>query len=136
MDNVYLQIRVLFFLILLNFAALIPYQIHLYYSPGHPFPNPRGTLVVALIFAVFITGYLLFMKKKTIGYWLLLFFLSMEFIFYLYNFTGTLRHGYPLFFQIHNRDILLRIVYSIGYLNLFASGYFVFLLLYYKKKLL
>ena len=38
-------------------------------------------------------------------------------------------HGYPAFFQAQNPDVVLRVIYSIGYMNLFASGYFLLLLL-------
>ena len=30
-------------------------------------------------------------------------------------------HGYPAFFQAQNPDVVLRVIYSIGYMNLFAS---------------
>ena len=38
-------------------------------------------------------------------------------------------HGYGLFFQLANPDLLLRVVFAIGYINLFASGYFLGLLI-------
>ncbi len=51
-------------------------------------------------------------------------FLAVEFLFYL---AGSLRaalHGFGPFFQVYNPDVVLRIIYSIGYLNLFAAAYF------------
>ncbi len=132
MNKLRLQIKTLFLLILLNFIVQIPYFIHLYYSPQHPFPNSKGASTMSAVFALFVTGYILFMKRKKAGYWLLIIFLSAEFLFYLLNFMGTLIHGYRLFFQIYNPDLILRFVYTVGYVNLFASGYFLFLLLYKK----
>lgn len=38
-------------------------------------------------------------------------------------------HGYGLFFHLQNPDLLLKIVFAIGYINLFAAGYFIVLLL-------
>ncbi len=60
---------------------------------------------------------------------MMLVFLSAEFLFYLWGIIGTIVRGPGLFFQINNPDLLLRIVYSIGYMNFFASGYFLFHLL-------
>jgi ABC-type uncharacterized transport system YnjBCD permease subunit len=58
--------------------------------------------------------------------------LSMEFLFYFWDAIGSIRHGFGLFFQLSNPDLILRVIFAIGYLNLFASGYFLFLLLYNK----
>lgn len=55
--------------------------------------------------------------------------MGIEFLFYLWGVISSLAHGSGLFFQIHNPDLLLRIIFSIGYINFFASGYFLFLLL-------
>jgi hypothetical protein len=60
----------------------------------------------------------------------MLIFLATEFLFYLWNTIGAVIHGYGLFFQLHNPDLLLRAVFAIGYINLFASGYFLCLLLF------
>ncbi len=129
MNKLWLQINILFLLILLNFIMQIPYFIHLYYTPLHPLPDLKTSLPLGFVLALFLTGYILLTRHKKVGYWLLVVFLCLEFAFYLWNFVGTLIHGYPLFFQLNNPDIILRIVYSIGYINLFASGYFLFLLL-------
>jgi hypothetical protein len=53
----------------------------------------------------------------------------MEFLFYLWNTVGEVIHGFGLFFHIYNPNLTLRIVFTIGYLNLFAAGYFLLLLL-------
>ena len=56
-------------------------------------------------------------------------FLTMEFLFYVWNAIGSVVHGFGLFFQIYNPDPILKIVFIIGYVNLFAAGYFLFLLI-------
>jgi hypothetical protein len=56
-------------------------------------------------------------------------FLVVEFLFYVWNTLGEVLHGYGLFFHLTNHDLLLRAVFAIGYVILFASGYFLGLLL-------
>ena len=59
----------------------------------------------------------------------MLIFLAVEFLFYLWNTIGEVIHGYGFFFHLANPNLLLRAVFAIGYVNLFASGYFLALLL-------
>jgi len=81
------------------------------------------------VFVVFLLASFLFFKRTVIGYWLMVLFLTMEFLFYMWNTIGGVLHGYGLFFQLANPDLLLRAVFAIGYVNLFVSGYFLCLLL-------
>jgi hypothetical protein len=129
--NILIQIRILFGIILLNFIAQVPYFFHLYY---HKFSDLKRlfNLPMGLVFALFIIAYILLVKHRKTGYWLMILFLSMEFLFYLWNAIGSFRHGFGLFLQLYNHDLTLRIVFAIGYLNLFASGYFLCFLLYKK----
>lgn len=83
---------------------------------------------MAAVFALSLGGYTLFRRGSRLGYWLLVAFLGMEFLFYLWNSAGALAHGYGWLYQLRNPDIILRVVFAIGHLNLFASGYFLFLL--------
>ena len=133
--NINIQIKILSGIILANFIAQIPYFFHLYY---HKFSDLKRLLNMPMgsVFALFIIGYILFVMHKRSGYWLMILFLSMEFSFYLWGAIGSVRHGYGLFFQLHNPDLILRIIFAIGYLNLFASGYFLFLLLYKRNVLI
>jgi hypothetical protein len=124
------QVIILFLLILANFIAQIPYFLHLYYKPGmNLLTEARPFLIMGFVFAVFLVASILLFKRIAAGYWLMLIFLAVEFLFYLWNAIGEVRHGYGLFFQLHNPDLLLRVVFAIGYINLFASAYFLFLLL-------
>jgi hypothetical protein len=124
------QVIVLFLLILANFIAQIPYFLRLYYKPGLSLlAEARPFLLMGFVFAVFLVASILLFKRTIAGYWLMLIFLAVEFLFYLWNTIGEVVHGYGLFFHSNNPDFLLRIVFAIGYINLFASGYFLCLLL-------
>ena len=132
--NINIQIGILFGIILANFIAQIFYFFHLYYNK---FSDLKwlSNLPLVLVFALFLTAYILFVKHKKAGYPLMVLFLSMEFLFYLLSTIFSAIQGFGLFFQLFTDDIILRIVFAIGYLNLFASGYFL-LLLFYKKDVL
>ena len=125
-----IQVIILFLLILANFIAQIPYYLHLYYNPSNPFAQARGILLMLFVFVVFLLASVLFFQRKTSGYWLLVIFLAIEFLFYLWNTMGEVLHGYGLFFHLNNPNLLLKVVFAIGYVNLFASGYFLGLLLF------
>lgn len=78
--NILIQIRILFGIILLNFIAQIPYFFHLYY---HKFSDLWRLFNIPMlsVLALFLIGYVLLIKHKETGYWLLILFLSMEFLF-------------------------------------------------------
>lgn len=125
------QVIILFLLILANFIAQVPYFFHLYYKPGISLlAESRPFLIMSFVFAVFLVASILLFKRTVAGYWLMLIFLIVEFLFYLWNTIGGVVHGFGLFFHLQNPDLLLRIVFAIGYINLFASGYFLCLLLW------
>src|SRR5579872_7069195 len=124
------QVIILFLLILANFIAQIPYFFHLYYKPGVSLlAEARPFLIMGFVFAVFLVASILLFRRTIVGYWLMLVFLTIEFLFYLWNTVGEVVHGFGLFFHLNSPDPLLRAVFAIGYINLFASGYFLCLLL-------
>lgn len=125
--NIKVQVIILFLLILANFIAQIPYYLHLYYPNN---VSTRGIFLLGFVFAVFLLASILLFKRKLVGYWLMLIFLGVDFLFYLWNTAGEVLHGYGLFFHLNNPDLLLRTIFAIGYINLFASGYFLALLLF------
>ncbi len=84
---------------------------------------------MGFVFAFFLAASSMLFRRRRQGYALMLVFLSVEFLFYLLNVINSTAHGFGPFFQVRNPDIVLRIIYSIGYVNLFASGYFLLLLL-------
>ena len=128
--SVRVQTIILFLLILANFIAQVPYFLHLYYKPGMSLlAEARPFLIMGFVFAVFLAASILLFRRTVAGYWLMLAFLTVEFLFYLWNTVGEVVHGFGLFFHLQNPDLLLKIVFAIGYINLFASGYFLCLLL-------
>jgi hypothetical protein len=118
-----------FLLIFANFLAQVPYYLHLYYGRQALLTSIRNGVPLVTVFALFLLGYGLLMLRRRAGYWLMVLFLAMDFLFYLWNAVGGVRHGYGLFFQLSNSDITLRVIFSIGYLNFFASGLLLALLL-------
>ena len=124
-----IQVWILFGLIMANFVAQVFYFFHLYYTPQQPFPELKSFLLLGSVFALFLLGFTLFIKNKRVGFYLLTLFLSMVFVFYLWNLIGQLVNGFGLFFHLRELDPVLWLVFLIGYLNLFASGYFLLLLL-------
>ncbi len=128
--NILLQAKAMFVMILANFIAQIPYFFHLYFRTQVFLVSIRSFLIMGMVFAFFLIASILLFKGKRNGYPLMILFLSVEFLFYVYGLISSTMHGYGLFFQVHNPDLLLRIIFSIGYLNLFASGYFLLLLLW------
>ena len=120
---------ILFLLILANFIAQVPYYLHLYFNPNNLLTFARGILLMLFVFVVFLLASIFLFKRRVLGYWLMLIFLAAEFLFYLWNTIGEVIHGYGLFFHLADPDLLLRAIFAIGYVNLFASGYFLGLLL-------
>ena len=134
--NIRIQVIILFLLILANFIAQIPYYLHLYYNPNNVLAQAKGGLLMLFVFGIFLFASILLFKRQVLGYWLMVMFLAVEFLFYLWNTIGEVIHGYGLFFHLNNPDLLLRAVFAIGYVNLFASGYFLGLLLLKRSRLL
>ena len=127
------QLWILFASILANFVAQAVYFFHLYYTPRQPLPNLRSFLLMGSVFALFLISYTLFIKNRRIGFYLLALFLFMEFVFYLWNFIGAGLRGPGWFFHLNDPDPILWLVFTIGYINLFTAGYFLFLLLHNRR---
>lgn len=128
--NIRVQVWVLFSILLANFAAQIVYFFHLYYTPQHPLPEARSVLILGAVFALFLTSYILLLKRHKAGIYAMAFYLSVEFFFYLWNFVENgLRPGLGWFFHLREPDPVLWMVFAIGYLSFFASGYFLALVL-------
>ena len=127
--SIRIQVIILFLLILANFIAQIPYYLHLYYNPNNLLAQLRGGFPLLIVFAVFLLASFLLFKRTVIGYWLMVMFLAVEFLFYVWNTLGGVIHGYGFLYHLANPDLILRAVFAIGYVNLFVSGYFLCLLL-------
>ena len=128
--SIRVQVIILFLLILANFLAQIPYYFHLYYNPNNLLAQVKGGFLLLIVFALFLLASFLLFKRTVIGYWLMVMFLALEFLFYVWNTLGEVIHGYGFFYHLANPDLILRGVFVIGYVNLFVSGYFLCLLLF------
>ena len=133
--NMTIQIKLLFWITITNFIAQVFYFFNLYYHNSSDLKRLLN-LPMLSVFTLFLVAYILLIKRKRSGYWLMIIFLTAEFSFYFMNNIFSLIHGFGLFFQLGNPNLLLRTVFAIGYLNLFASGYFLFMLLFKRKSIL
>src|SRR5258708_38450954 len=124
-----IQVWVLFAVLLANFAAQVPYFLHLYYSPQHPLPDLKSSLLLGSVLMLFLVSFGLLVGRRGAGYYLLIFYLALEFFFYLLNIVGGALHGFGLFFHLSDRDPMLWAVNAVGYLSFFAAGYFLLLLI-------
>ncbi len=129
-----IQSVICFSLILLNFLVQVPYFLHLYAGRQPLAITLRSFAIMTPLFAYFLTAAILLYLRKPAGYWMMVLFLSVEFLFYLFGAFQSVANGLGLFFQVRNPDPVLRIIYSIGYTNLFASAYFLYLLLRYRRE--
>ncbi len=124
--------RILFCIIIANYLAQIVYAQHVYHNVIGK--NLSGLLLLGATFFLFIIPYFLLQKGIRGGYVGMIFFLSAEFLFYFMNLIFSMIHGYPPFFQLANPDRILFMVFLIGYINLFASAYYLYYLLKNRKK--
>ncbi len=120
--------KLMFLVILANFLAQVPYFFHNYFGIQSLAISLRSFLILGSVFAFFLIASFLLFKGQRWGYPLMVVFLSVEFLFYLFGSITSIIHGYGPFFLVFNPDPVLAIIFSIGYLNLFASGYFLVLL--------
>ncbi len=130
-----IQFWILSGIILANFVAQVFYFLHLYSTPQHPWPELRSSVVMGLVFAWFLAGAVLLLRRSKMGYGVLAGFLAAEFLFYLWNVVGAGLRGPGWFFHLSNPDPILWTVFAIGYLNFFASGYFLGLLVIRRREL-
>ncbi len=128
------QVWILFFILLSNFVAQIVYFYHLYYTPQYPVPGLRSSFLMGSVFLLFLVSFVLLLIRPKTGFYIMVFYLCLEFFFYLWNILGrAFVPGYGWFFHLRDRDPVLWAVFAIGYLSFFASGYFLALLLYRRR---
>jgi hypothetical protein len=117
---------VLMAVVLTNFAAQVPYTLHLY---GPTF-NARGAALLGVTLVWFLAGSWGLARGWSAGYWLLVSFLAVEFVFYFRNDILLIPYGYGLpYHLVHVSDPLLWVVFLIGDVNFVAAGFFVWDLL-------
>ncbi|WP_206915906.1 hypothetical protein [Alicyclobacillus suci] len=57
----------LFFAVILNYVAQVPYYFHQYYFPHHIAPNWSGVALLVLTLIWFLVGYFRFVDGKRYG---------------------------------------------------------------------
>jgi hypothetical protein len=127
--NTKTHLRILFWIVVANYLSLIPYSLHLYHNLWGT--NLKGTLLLIATFLLFLIPYILLQKGRQAGYIGMLVFLTVEFLFYLENFVGSLIHGFPPFYHLANPDPILFTAFLIGHTNFIAAGYYLY---YFLKK--
>lgn len=120
----------LFAITLLNYLAQIPYYIH-FYGVHHAAPSLLGVTLLGGTLALFLAGFVLTLRNRRSGWWLLLGFLALEFAFYLlHDLSGAFLQDLPL------SDPLFLVVSLIGYLNTVAALIYLIVLLRGRKHVL
>lgn len=110
--------------VLANYAAQVPYVVHL-----HKSPTLAGTLLLGATLVWFLCGYAGLLLGLRAGYWTLVSYLLTMVAFYAWNIFNQVRHGYPPFMHLRERDPILFIVFAIGYVNMLAGATFLAYLL-------
>lgn len=120
----------LFIIVLLNYLVQIPYDIHLYHGRF----NPEGVGLLLFTLFWFLSGFVLFMQNKKIGYWIFLSFLIVQFAFYFENEILLSFFGYGIIWHLfHVNDVVRWTAFFIGDLNFFMATYYSYYLLRRRK---
>jgi hypothetical protein len=113
-----------------NFLAQIPYYLHQYYLPSHAAPALVGLVLMGVVLAWFGVGFAGLRRGSRIGYYLTLTFLMVEWLFYLQTQIVQALTGHGILLYVwHPSDMVLFIVFGLGYINFFASFWFVYFML-------
>ena len=102
---------VLFWVVIVDYLAQIPYYLVNYYFPHHAPPTVSSVVLLGLTLAWFLIGYFT-VRRRRFGYWVLLSFLVVEGLFYL----RTLLLG-SVAFQLQNPHPVIVAVFIIGYVT-------------------
>ncbi|MEO8104980.1 MAG: hypothetical protein ABI602_01450 [Candidatus Saccharibacteria bacterium] len=120
-----------------NYLAQVPYYFHQYYAPHKFLPSLVGSVLLLSTLAWFVAGYQLLKNGHRRGYWLMLTFLSVEFLFYLQTQISQALLSHQLLLHVYHPDSgLLLIVFAIGYLNFGAALYFIGYLVHHRRSFL
>jgi len=111
--------RVLLVVVVANYLAQIVYYLDLYY------PQPMaisGTALLGLTLVWFLAGYVGTRRDWWMGRLLLLTYLLAMVGFYVANTYGLVVHGYGLLWHFQHHDFPVRMVFAMGYLNMFVGA--------------
>lgn len=99
--------------VVLDYAAQVPYYLILDLAPHHTPPSPSAILLLTATLAWFTAGHVLLVARKSrTGWWLLWTFLVANGLFYL----GTLLSG-AVAFQLRNSNPVVVAVFIYGYIT-------------------
>jgi hypothetical protein len=106
-----IALRILFWVVLLDFAAQIPYYVINDYLPHHAAPTVSSIVLLGAVLAWFLVGFFGLRAGRRFGFWVLGSFLAVEGLFYL----ATVLTGAAAF-QLGNPNPIVKVVFIIGYL--------------------
>jgi len=122
------NLRILFWITILNYIAQIPYYLHNYYFPYHALPSLMGMVLLGITLVWFLLGYRGVQKRNQSGYYILLSFLIVEALFYLHAIVFG-----AFIFQIQNPSLIIKTVFLIGYVSGLVAAYNAYLLIRHKR---
>ena len=130
-------LKILFIVVIANFAAQVPYYFHQYYLPYRTLPSLTALFLMTFVLGWFLSGVYLLYQEKTVGYYLSISFLAVEFLFYLQTqIVQAVTGRGVLLHLLHPDGATLFIVFGIGYVNMLASPWFAYHFIKNKSKYL
>ena len=123
-------LRVLLVVALANYLAQIVYYLDLYYPQPMAIP---GMALLSLTLVWFLAGYVGTRRGWWMGRLILLTYLLAMVGFYVVNTYGLLIHGYGLLWHFQRHDLPVRMVFAVGYLNMFVGALAVIALLIHRN---
>jgi hypothetical protein len=123
-------LRILFWVVLADYLAQIPYYLINYYFPSQLPPAISAVVLLGLTLVWFLVGYFALRRRKSWGFWVLLSFLAVEALFY----AVALVSGVAAF-QLENHNLVIKAVFIVGYITGAVSAIFVILIIH-KRRLL
>lgn len=129
--------RIMLLIVLVNYVAQVPYYFHQYYVPHGFLPSLYGSVLLGISLIYFVVVYQKLIRGFKAGYYMMLTFLAVEFLFYLQTQVSQLFISHQLFLHVYHPDgLLLFLVFGIGYINFIGAIYFIVYLSLNKDKFL
>jgi len=119
------SLRILLAVVLLNYAAQIPYYLHRYYFSRHLPPSIPGSLLLTVTLVWFLAGYIRYRQGRSYGHGLLVSFLVTQVLFYGHSVLFGLFTSGGIVAQVRTNSPFLLIIFLIGYLNFVVAAYYV-----------
>jgi hypothetical protein len=122
-------LAVLFWVVILDYLAQLPYYLVNYYLPHQLAPTLSAVVLLGATLAWFLIGYVSMRRGRAFGFWVLLSFLVVEGLFYLH----TLLFGAAVL-QMTNPNPVVRAVFVIGYVTGIVSLIYAGLLIAFRSR--